>query len=114
MAQEEKTGSRMPNWEPPTRSANSQNTVIRPKEWERQTALVLVTPEQIVEMLLDLEIIFPGQNLDRQQAARKYRLFCGDLGHLTEQQLRLACERYRKNPESRFFPTPGQLLALVR
>ena len=29
---------------------------------------------------------------------------------MTLEQVRYGCNRYRKNPENKFFPTPGQLL----
>jgi hypothetical protein len=90
------------------------NTVPRPKEWDKdRKGAVWATSKQIVEHLQDLEIIFPDKGLTKQQMERRREIYCLDLGQLTELELRAACERYRKHPESEYFPTPGQLLALA-
>lgn len=36
----------------------------------------------------------------------------GDLDHLTAYQVEDACTRYRRDPLNKFFPTPGQLMAV--
>lgn len=37
-----------------------------------------------------------------------------DLAHLSDAQLAYGCARYRRDPENRFFPSPGQLLAACK
>ena len=91
------------------------NTVPRPKEWDGKDrrGAVWASAKQIVEQMQDLEIVFPDESLTKQQLERRRELYCIDLGRLTERELQVACERYRKNPENKRFPTPGQLLGLV-
>jgi hypothetical protein len=40
--------------------------------------------------------------------------WCDDLKHKTDSEIAYACTRYRQNSENRFFPTPGQLIALCQ
>lgn len=75
---------------------------------------VTATAEQIMQQLLGLEVLFPSQQLDRQQQNLKYRIFYEDLRHLTAEEMAEACRRYRQNPNNKFFPTPGQILAALR
>jgi hypothetical protein len=90
------------------------NTVPRPKEWDgKDMGAERATPKQIREQLKDLEITFPGR-LSAQEVARRDDLYCLYLAPLTELELRAACERYAKSPDSEHFPRPGRLLALAR
>lgn len=73
-----------------------------------------ITREDLVRQLLKLDAIFPGSTTTPDQMTLRYQVFYDDLRHLTERELAVACERYRKNPENRFFPTLGQLLALTK
>ena len=107
---------------PPPRKSPSRlpnGNVIRPPEWDRPPAPPAskgkpATPEQIVAHLIDLEIVFPCRDLSPAHLARKFELYLADLGHLTDEQIRTACERYRRAPDSTYFPAPGKLLDLCR
>jgi hypothetical protein len=68
-------------------------------------------PEQIIAMARRLEIIFPLPNLSPKERSERYQLFCADLAPVPYQHLLRAEEKYRKS-DAKFFPTPGQLLAL--
>lgn len=72
------------------------------------------TAAEIIKHLAYLDVIFPSQALTTEERSLRYRIFCADLGHLPEWKIRNACERYRKSSENRFYPTPGQLLALCK
>ena len=54
------------------------------------------------------------QTLSPQQVASRCADFCEDLKGKTLDEIRRGCMRYRRNPENKFFPTPGQLLEACR
>lgn len=72
------------------------------------------TAEQIIRAMAVLDVVFPSSAMTIEERSLRYRIFCADLAHLSEQQVLTACKRYRTNPENKFFPTPGMLLALAR
>jgi hypothetical protein len=73
-----------------------------------------ITREQMVKHLLTLDVIFPSQHLSADQMTLRFHTFYADLKGLSDDELAYACERYRKDPGNKFFPTPGMLLALAK
>lgn len=72
------------------------------------------TSIEIKKHLAELSLFFHQSDLNPSDATLKVRLFAADLQGVSEPVLAQACKRYRCDPKSRFFPTPGQLLALCR
>jgi hypothetical protein len=71
------------------------------------------TAAEIISHLAALDLIYPA-NLTTEERSARYRIYVADLAHLPEWRIRQACTAYRRDPESRFYPTPGQLLKLAR
>ena len=74
-----------------------------------------ITREHLTAHILAMGVIYPARNaMTEEELILRYQIFYDDLRSLSEGELASACERYRKNPDNRFFPTPGQLLRLAR
>lgn len=73
------------------------------------------TDQEIIVELSRLSIQMAHQgNPTKQDIALKLAAMCDDLRGKTIEEIRDGCRRYRRNPESVFFPTPGQLLDACR
>lgn len=70
------------------------------------------TPERLIAYLRALAVTHPMQELSEAEASLKFRIFCEDLAQVPEQIIMAACRSYRRDPKNRFFPTPGQMIAL--
>ncbi len=68
--------------------------------------------DRLITHLRALAVTHPMQELNEAEASLKFRIFCEDLGHIPERIIVEACKSYRRDPENRFFPTPGQMLAI--
>lgn len=76
---------------------------------------ITITRQDLARHLTGLGVIFPARNsMGEAELTLRLQIFWEDLKGLSETELAYACERYRKNPENHFFPTPGQLLALAK
>lgn len=82
--------------------------------YKAKPAKQTISREQMVRHLLSLDVIFPSQHLSPDQMTLRFQIFFDDLRGLSESELGMACERYRRDPENKFFPTPGALLALSK
>lgn len=73
------------------------------------------SPEQISRHFLALAVIYPTAALTEEQANLKFQIFCADLAKIPDRILLNACAKFRRaiNPPNRFFPAPGELLALA-
>lgn len=69
-------------------------------------------PKRLIAHLRALAVTHPMQELSEAEASLKFRIFCEDLRNVPEAVIEAACRSYRRDPKNRFFPTPGQLLAL--
>lgn len=99
------------------RSNKAQSLGQSSTEWlTRQTQCEpeKATIEQIMGHLYSLALFYPQQELSKKDANLKFQVFCGDMRHVPEPILGEACRRYRTDAKNRFFPTPGQLLALCK
>ena len=96
---------------PPEVRAGSPLSVV---PYKAPPPKVTITREQMVRQLLALDVIFPSQMLSPEQMTMRFHIFYEDLRRLSEDELIMACERYRRDPASKFFPHPGALLALTR
>lgn len=74
----------------------------------------LATRAEISALLARLSYHYWRPDFTPQQAALVVDDFIRDLTGVTASELADACDEYRRNPKNRFFPTPGQLLALVQ
>jgi hypothetical protein len=73
-----------------------------------------ITKEDLVREMLALDVIFPSQALTEAQQTLRYREYFELLKHLTPLDLKVATDRYKRSPDSEFFPKPGQLLKLAK
>lgn len=70
-------------------------------------------PEYVATALLRLQAHYWRPEFTPAQAKELYADFMDDLGHIPPDILDEACAAYRRDPEARFFPRPGQLLAIA-
>lgn len=73
----------------------------------------LATRAEISALLARLSLHYWRPDYTPQQAALVVDDFVRDLTGVTAAELVEACDEYRRDPKNRFFPTPGQLLALL-
>lgn len=69
------------------------------------------TDRELVIELERLATIFPRTDMDARKWSVLFETFSEDFQGKTLEQIRHACQQWRQNPDNRFFPTPGQLLA---
>jgi hypothetical protein len=70
------------------------------------------TPAQIIARIQALELFFPKSVMKDPEKRLWFATYCEDLKLKSDAEIAYACLRYRQDPTSRFFPTPGQLLEL--
>ncbi len=76
---------------------------------------VTITRQDLARHLMGLSVIYPARNsMSEAELTLRLHVFWEDLKGLSEGELSYACERYRKDPENKFFPHPGALLALAK
>ena len=85
-----------------TREPKEQPSSLQ--EWKQATA------RDIVMELERLAVAFPRADMDARKWSVLFETFFEDLQGLSIEAIRGGCRRYRRNPENRFFPSPGQLL----
>lgn len=71
------------------------------------------TDQDIVTEMSRLSIHYPG-SLTAQESAIRLASFVEDLRGKTIEEIRNACRRYRQNVANKFYPTPGQILDLMK
>jgi hypothetical protein len=69
---------------------------------------------QFAALLGKLALHYYRPDFTPEQAKHHFADFVHDLDGVTAVELSDACKAWRTNGDNRFFPTPGQLLALVR
>src|ERR1051326_3074154 len=72
------------------------------------------TKAQIIARITALEMYYPKSPMTDGERKVWFAQWCDDLKHKTDSEIAYACTRYRQNSENRFFPTPGQLIALCQ
>lgn len=70
-------------------------------------------PDYVATALLRLQAHYWRPEFTPAQARELYEDFMDDLGHIPPDILDEACAAYRRDPDARFFPRPGQLLAIA-
>ena len=70
-------------------------------------------PDYVATALLRLQGHYWRPDFSPAQARELYEDFMDDLGHIPPDILDEACAAYRRDPEARYFPRPGQLLAIA-
>lgn len=69
--------------------------------------------EAILVLLAKLALVYWRPDFSPQQAKELYSQYLDDLRDLPFTEIICAAEKYRRNPENKFFPTPGQLRGIV-
>lgn len=71
-------------------------------------------PEYVATSLMRLQAHYWRPDFTEAQARELYVDFIEDLGELPPDILDEAIRQYRRDPEARFFPRPGDLLATAK
>lgn len=69
--------------------------------------------EAILILLGKLALVYWRPEFTPMQAAQLYEQYLDDLREFASADVRASIERYRRNVENKFFPTPGQLRGLI-
>jgi hypothetical protein len=69
---------------------------------------------EVAAILSRLALHYWRPDFTPAQAKLMLQDFLHDLDGYTPKDVNYACEVYRQNAENRFYPTPGQLLAILR
>lgn len=80
---------------------------------ELRSGLWKAGPEYIAMSLARLQGHYWRPDFTPSQAEELYVDFMDDLGHLPPDILDAAITKYRRDPESKWFPKPSQLLAIA-
>lgn len=78
-----------------------------------KTGRVGSTAKEVMAMLGKLALHYWRPDFSEQQAKLLFADFVEDLREYSPERIEAACTAYRRNPENRFFPTPGQLRACI-
>lgn len=90
---------------PPPTKTSPLELYLQPKgeDWRRTVGAILSK----------LALHYWRADFTPEQAKMLLADFYDDLGKFTPAEIQTACARWRRNPENRFFPTPGGLLGLL-
>ena len=69
--------------------------------------------DAIIEELAKLSVLYWRPDFDQGQGRQFYLTYLEDLRDYSTQSIHEAVVAYRRNPESKFFPLPGQLRGLI-
>jgi hypothetical protein len=69
--------------------------------------------EAILVLLAKLALVYWRPDFSPAQAKELYAQYLDDLRDLPFSEIVDAVEKYRRNPENKFFPTPGQLRGAI-
>lgn len=101
------------------KTAGASLTVIRNSLQEQQPLPCVtrygtptVTQKELAIILGRLAAHFPSRNLSAKQAEYVVADWFSDVKHFPAATLEAACTKWRRDPENKWFPTPGQLIAL--
>lgn len=79
---------------------------------EYRARAVAATPEQIVTILTRLDAVMPSRNLDEEMQTQRFLMYAEDLADVPLDSLLSASKKWRTNAVNKWFPTPGELLAM--
>ncbi len=68
----------------------------------------------IAALLTKLSAIFPRANQNEAMATSVINDFCEDLQYYSVYKIEEAFRVYRTSPDANFFPTPGQIIKLIK
>lgn len=69
--------------------------------------------EAILTLLAQLALVYWRPDFEPGQARQLYAMFLADLRDYSLADINEAIRIYRRDPESKFYPTPGQLRGLI-
>lgn len=69
--------------------------------------------EAILVLLAKLALVYWRPDFTPAQAKQLYGQYLDDLRPFSFRDINDAIEKYRQNPESKFYPTPGQLRGII-
>lgn len=67
----------------------------------------------IITILAKLALIYWRPNFTPAQARELYAAYVEDLRDYPITDIAAACEKYRRDPENKFYPAPGQLRGII-
>lgn len=71
-----------------------------------------VTEVELATILARLAAHFPSRNLSAKRVEYMIADWFEDVKHLPAATIEAACGKWRRDPENKWFPTSGQLLAI--
>jgi len=99
----------MENYQTPTKTSQ-QELISQPKRNSPDDA----REKAISAAIAQLSLIYWRPDFTPQQFKFAIAAYLEDFRKLSVYQVEMACREYRRNPENKFFPTPGQLLDLTK
>lgn len=72
------------------------------------------TKAQILARIVSLELLYGRQPMTDSERRIWLETYCEDLKGRADDEIGNACKRYRQDAKNRYFPTPGQLLELLK
>ena len=100
-------------------TTRAQLRALGDEEGMRSTLCAVVAGPQrasvrdFAEQLAKLSLHYWRPQFTPDQAKHVFGDFAADMAEVTPAELREACDRWRRDAANRFFPTPGQLMAMV-
>tara|TARA_R110000822_G_scaffold136132_1_gene273677 strand:+ start:52 stop:450 length:399 start_codon:yes stop_codon:yes gene_type:complete len=99
---------------PEARNPPSAGNVV-PFRGHLSRTLETITKEYLVQEMLRLEAAgYVSQQMDSAMQRLRFEEYFAVLKHLTPAELKMATDRYKRLPDSEYFPKPGKLLALSK
>lgn len=92
-------------------SAEDREELVRLAHAYRSRA-VPARPEMIVTVLTRLDAVMPSRNLDVEMQTQRFLMYAEDLADVPLDSLLVASKKWRTNAANKWFPTPGELLAM--
>jgi hypothetical protein len=93
-----------------TRPSSKELTTSQPKTTKYGTPTV--TREELATILARLAVHFAPRGLSTRQIEAMLEDWMTDAGHFPASTIDAACSKWRTDPDSKWFPTPGQLIAI--
>ena len=79
---------------------------------EYRSRAVPARPEMIVTVLTRLDAVMPSRSLDVEMQTQRFLMYAEDLADVPLDSLLAASKKWRTNAANKWFPTPGELLAM--
>ena len=72
------------------------------------------TIKDVAALLAKLELVYPTRNMTPKEAKLFTEMWAEDLAEYPVETIATAMGEYRRNPENKFFPHPGAIIAICQ